>query len=215
MRRQGEDAFDYLALGQAAPAALPPALARGDFLNAVAANAEDGGEVCLPETSGAIHHADSFHLSLGKLGEMAARATAVVIGWLPTFPDHVIDVVLGAAEKQVIRTNAPAVVTAMANHHSIGDRAIVHLPRKAVGIDIRHLGRHTESPIPLSRDGGSPEPACTSFLDLRPKAADGIRAPLLILAPSRAESSASSYFACICGEVFSAVGTVGSSHLVH
>ena len=102
--------------------------------------------------------------------------------------DHVGDIVSLSAEEQVIRPNAGAVVTPMANKEALRDVAMGERPRIAVSHQLSMVDR--QSPIAVAIALAAPLPAVRRLDDAIPEAVLGrgrhpqrVGLPTLLVAP--------------------------------
>lgn len=95
---------------------------------------------------------------------------------MPTFRNHVVDIIKWSTEKQVVRPNTLMVVTAMKYPLVIWDRTIGQHPRNSVSLFESAIEkecpvsvtRFASGPIPTSIGSGNPRPESVWSLSLLP-----------------------------------------------
>src|ERR1051325_3922980 len=85
-----------------------------------------------------------------------------------TFVDHVPHIVRWRAEKEMARSNARGHITAMQHQKSLRDRAVVYLPRDAMGIPsyVRTTAAERDEPVLIGESITCPDPAAAHRLGL-------------------------------------------------
>lgn len=87
----------------------------------------------------------------------------------PSLTSHVVHVLGVGAEKQMIGADTTPVITRMADHHAIGDRPMVHLPRKAVNVCDTASSKRDDTVATGTAQSASPQPASIRLHDEFPE----------------------------------------------
>ena len=146
-------------------------LAMHDFVDCTGADAELARERALGYAAASVLHPDADNVLARQPGIVTAL-TARGICWadmrFAAFV-HLVDSVVGMrAEKQMVRSNAGAIVAMMTDEQTIRDRPEMQFPREAMGLDSRVF----DEKLPISAATGTKaivNPAMRGLLYVAPE----------------------------------------------
>lgn len=95
------------------------------------------------------------------------RESLMLTSSIPSLLHHVGHVVCAGAEKEVVRSDASAIVTLMTDKEPFWDPTEVNLPRVTMDSDLPTLD--PEVPISMGGESSGPEPAAVRLLDIDPE----------------------------------------------
>lgn len=120
---------------------------------------------CRTVTSDALTNAVSIGASVRRRIEMAVWTFTSPLQVLSALCCHIAGVIHLCSEEQMLRTDTPRVVAAVADVSPVRDLAVVKSPRKTVRVDNPLRSIRTECAVSGLCDWPCPIPAAVGFLD--------------------------------------------------